>query len=1017
MGNWVEQLGADRQGLQIVRSLDELRGLGHLSTPHAIEVAWTRMRLDAVVVIGRSAAVYVKQVGSFEPAMEHRLHGQLWLHGTAPLLLVVDPAQLRIYSSRPKKPGQPQGRAACVEVLDRVKHALAISHLLERVQVGDYFQLHRDHFLPSNAVDWHFGNQLERTRDVLAQVDARVSVAKIHQLLVGALLLRYLSDRRALSEAFFRVHLAGQADGLEQYLRGPGKSRTKLARVFAAIEKALGFLELKAIRDLISDRALRDEHFDLVSRFLTGEDVATGQLALGDWVFDLSMLPVELISTVYQEFVSAEVDNAKKKLGLVATPRFLAETVLDLAFDGVTVKQPRVLDPACGSGVFLVGSFNRLAHGLGSATSALPARRALSKLTRLLRENIVGVELRPTACALARLNLLHALLGHFSRAQLRELLEGSASARDSGRPATQVHTGSFFDDHEALPKHSFDLVVGNPPWSKDKAAMEGWIDDRKDLRIPDRGNLVYGFAWRGGEFLATNGRACLLLDAKAMLTAPSARRFGERWFTANRIDVLVNLTNLRAHLFGRKAGRAAAIFLFSASEPEPTDTVHYVTPMASDGVRRGGVLDISGARSQRVMYSEVLSAARHGTLPFVWRVRLHGTGRDANLLDRLRRLPRLSKIVEGSGWGFHQGFNRHGGNNPPERRKLLAEIPYLPTTARGIWAYRFPSRRLTRPYGTEENELGMLVRDWPKHADRLFKGERVVIHHTPLREPPMLRTAYVRRAFTFHKELKGLFAPPGESQLLKFISAALSSSIAFYYYFHTSLSWGVEAQPQLRRADFLEFPLPPPRNDVSREAFQAVVQLVDDLSPRLAQKEYEATLREQRRELNEMLMTYYGLDEWERDLVNDCETHLSEAVYGKAPTKWGKVEKRGECHSYIERLTSALSQWSRDSAVSGEAYVSDDAGLGLVVLRRGPTTTNGTVEVLDDDDQLAQLLKQVHLLLRQRGSGRPARDVMVFEGKNLYITKPLHRRHWTRTAALNDADTIAAALIGNAGND
>lgn len=40
-----------------------------------------------------------------------------------------------------------------------------------------------------------------------------------------------------------------------------------------------------------------------------------------------------------------------------------------------------------------------------------------------------------------------------------------------------------------------------------------------------------------------------------------------------------------------------------------------------------------------------------------------------------------------------------------------------------------------------------------------------------------------------------------------------------------------------------------------------------------------------------------------------------------------------------------------------------------------------------------------------------ARGVKVFDGDRLYIVKPLSRRYWTETAALNDADEIAGSIL------
>ena len=39
------------------------------------------------------------------------------------------------------------------------------------------------------------------------------------------------------------------------------------------------------------------------------------------------------------------------------------------------------------------------------------------------------------------------------------------------------------------------------------------------------------------------------------------------------------------------------------------------------------------------------------------------------------------------------------------------------------------------------------------------------------------------------------------------------------------------------------------------------------------------------------------------------------------------------------------------------------------------------------------------------------RGVMVFDRNRLYVVKPIGQRHWTQTAAMNDADEIAGTIL------
>ena len=73
----------------------------------------------------------------------------------------------------------------------------------------------------------------------------------------------------------------------------------------------------------------------------TGKD---GQLSLFDFEFDI--IPIEFIGQIYQVFQ----ERNKKEEGIVYTPENLANLLVEQIIGDS--KEGKVLDPACGSGVF-----------------------------------------------------------------------------------------------------------------------------------------------------------------------------------------------------------------------------------------------------------------------------------------------------------------------------------------------------------------------------------------------------------------------------------------------------------------------------------------------------------------------------------------------------------------------------------------------------------------------------------------------------------------------------------------
>ena len=126
-----------------------------------------------------------------------------------------------------------------------------------------------------------------------------------------------------------------------------------------------------------------------------------------------------------------------------------------------------------------------------------------------------------------------------------------------------------------------------------------------------------------------------------------------------------------------------------------------------------------------------------------------------------------------------------------------------------------------------------------------------------------------------------------------------------------------------------------------------------------------------------------------------------------APTK-------DERQKYVRLLCSILNGWAKRSAltVNGKVEYSELLGESIVTLWKSEKAVS--VRQSQTSDELQAALKDIQENLPER-KGRFVyhRTLKVFDGDKLHILKPLARRHWTRTAAINDADEIAAAILSS----
>src|SRR5262249_38354187 len=140
------------------------------------------------------------------------------------------------------------------------------------------------------------------------------------------------------------------------------------------------------------------------------------------WPYDFSIIPIETVSAIYEHFLEAAGREQKRTAGAFYTPKFLAELVLDQALEGMgALLDKRFLDPSCGSGIFLVGLFNRLAEEWKRTNPEARYDRQAAGLMRLLTENLYGIDCNLTACQITAFSLHLAFLDHLSPPDIRRL--------------------------------------------------------------------------------------------------------------------------------------------------------------------------------------------------------------------------------------------------------------------------------------------------------------------------------------------------------------------------------------------------------------------------------------------------------------------------------------------------------------------------------------------------------------------------------------------------------------------
>ena len=112
------------------------------------------------------------------------------------------------------------------------------------------------------------------------------------------------------------------------------------------------------------------------------------------WPYKFDYIPIELLSSIYEMFAHLRDSSAAEASSIHYTRLPLVELVLSLAMRDVN-HTAKVLDPACGSGIFLVEAFRRLVL-IREKAYGRPLQR--EELHEMLRSQIFGIEIGRASC-------------------------------------------------------------------------------------------------------------------------------------------------------------------------------------------------------------------------------------------------------------------------------------------------------------------------------------------------------------------------------------------------------------------------------------------------------------------------------------------------------------------------------------------------------------------------------------------------------------------------------------------
>ncbi|MFY7068462.1 BREX-2 system adenine-specific DNA-methyltransferase PglX [Nocardiopsis changdeensis] len=459
-------------------------------------------------------------------------------------------------------------------------------------------------------------------------------------------------------------------------------------------------------------------------------------------------------TTLFEILYQNLSEDSRKAYALQSTPDFVIDLVLDRSLgralketDSVTEHGLRYIDPACGSGGFLLNAFRRVLERIREERPDLPGGEAIA----LALACVHGCDLSPIAVMVSRFRLAVEVLGQARNAspeaerewrllvaEADSLLEGPGAPVVLGWPwagngdlaLLNLTTGA-----NILRRSSYDAVATNPPYivPGDQDATKAY---REGYRSARSGAFTLNAPFTECAFsLARSGGYVGLLTASAFAKREFGRPLVERFLPTVQISDIIDTSG--AYIPGH--GIPTLILTGRNREPSPGSRVTVVNcergePSAPDDPGQGRVWTSLKERLAKVPSEDAWTSSHERPQDdFRTHPWLLSPPRTEAVFRSLRSDTLLSDHVHRIGYIASTGADELFSASPASMRRWEVEAEATIDLVTGSevrdWQVRSDLKAFF-PRTWEERTKLVDLRDLPGHLRRLWPYQRVLANRS-----------------------------------------------------------------------------------------------------------------------------------------------------------------------------------------------------------------------------------------------------------------------------------------------
>ncbi len=830
-------------------------------------------------------------------------------------------------------------------------------------------------------VDAYLIKCMREATDILKQ-EGLVDESIIHSLLIRSLFILFLEDKGSAREAGLYESIQSGATSYFDLLKDKRSTYRLYNRLHEQFNGNITMLP-KDEEDMVTAR-----HLEVIASCFFDGDFQHQNL-FHERLFNFDIIHIGLISEIYENFLG-ELRHDK---GQFYTPFALVDMILSevLPSSSVEYNYP-FLDPACGSGIFLVEGYKRL---INRWQKAHPREKpSFEVLASLLQDNVFGVEIDATAIKVAAFSLYLTLidkldpktLWNSGDIRLPYLIYDPDDTTLEGKQGRNLLRRDTIKDVIPQDMPKLRLLIGNPPYGtenlsssiKEYCKREGFAVE-----------YVLPFMHKA-TLLCPEGEMALVFTSKILFnTNGGYERFRKWLFGKNRVRRLDNLSIFRKapKTFGGSlfsdASCPVCVAYYTVGEPERGALVKYCSPKT---FIRTSLVDGLLIDESDIKMLPVEECQRYGSK--IMKVAAWGNYYGYKLIERLSRTT-LKDYFDVNGWVYGRGLNAEVGR-----------LDFIPDRIIG-------TNSIGRYWSDLDAAHHNTAKMYRKVKEGLFDAPFIVFkqgqHHgkiaCSLFEEPVYFTT---TAFA----LNG-----GSLEDKKILTAYLNSRLVEYFLFLTTSSWGVERE-QVFMNEVLN--LPSPFGYLTKSAEKKIVGWFDQLYKLTSESmPEEERVNKLEQDVESEFEKAFGLSEKDVVYVYDTLDYNLGIFRNKMDAVGYRRTLLQESKGYAKVLNESLASLmgGEEQKVSVTVYdvqLNDPLQMAVVKLK-------SKKNVIEEGDvaEYRRSLKTIdcYLVSQHSDSIYLRKSLRYYDGSMVYIIKPNQKRFWSKMQAYEDAASIVNDIL------